>query len=382
MAVEVMNHSAGRVSKTTAFPAAKPMDQTVAESPPTPESLSSSHIIDIRNGKALEMNLKVEISSKLKPENGPKQLPTLLLYDDKGLQLFEEITYLDEYYLTNAEINVLHNSASEIAQHVQSGSMVIELGSGNLRKVSILLEALESAGKDIDYYALDLSLAELERTLGAVPPFMHVRCHGLHGTYDDALVWLKTGEAASRPKCILSLGSSIGNFSRTEAVSFLRGFTNVLRPCDSMLVGLDACYDSAKVYNAYNDKKGVTHKFILNGLSHANTLLREKVFDVDEWEVIGEFIHDKEGGRHQAFYAPKKDVLCCDVRIKAGERVQVEQSLKYSKDESRVLWARSELREVGKWSASTESYSKIIPNFAFHQSSNRYFLALFSFNHL
>lgn len=80
----------------------------------------------------------------------------------------------------------------------------------NLRKVKILLEALEAAGKEIDYYALDLSLTELKRTLAAVPPFYNVKCHGLYGTYDDGLAWLKSAGIASRPKCIMSLGSSIG----------------------------------------------------------------------------------------------------------------------------------------------------------------------------
>ncbi len=80
----------------------------------------------------------------------------------------------------------------------------------NLRKVSILLQALESAGKDVDYYALDLSIKELRRTLEQVPKFDHVRCHGLHGTYDDGLDWLKMPENRSRVKCVMSLGSSIG----------------------------------------------------------------------------------------------------------------------------------------------------------------------------
>lgn len=85
--------------------------------------------------------------------------------------------------------------------------------SSNLRKVSILLRALEAAGKEVDYYALDLSLKELKRTLEQVPPFQHVKCHGLHGTYDDGLDWLKTPEIRSRPKCVMSLGSSIGEFT-------------------------------------------------------------------------------------------------------------------------------------------------------------------------
>jgi uncharacterized SAM-dependent methyltransferase len=131
--------------------------------------------------------------------------------------------------------------------------------------VSILLRALESAGKDVDYYALDLSLKELKRTLEQVPLFKHVKCHGLHGTYDDGLDWLKMPEQRSRPKCVMTLGSSIGefipavllsrvnsstfvgNFHRPDAAAFLRGFSNVLQPSDSMLVGLDATHDPEKV---------------------------------------------------------------------------------------------------------------------------------------
>ena len=41
-----------------------------------------------------------------------------------------QITYLEEYYLTNSEIDVLKRSAAELAQAIPSGSMVIEFGSG------------------------------------------------------------------------------------------------------------------------------------------------------------------------------------------------------------------------------------------------------------
>lgn len=41
-----------------------------------------------------------------------------------------EITYLDEYYLTNNEIEALKTSSREIAEMVLPGAMIIELGSG------------------------------------------------------------------------------------------------------------------------------------------------------------------------------------------------------------------------------------------------------------
>lgn len=87
-------------------------------------------IVDIRRDKK-EHSLVNDIYSGLRPENGgEKRLPTLLLYDEKGLKLFEKITYLDDYYLTNAEIEVLERHADDIAQQLQPGSIVLELGSG------------------------------------------------------------------------------------------------------------------------------------------------------------------------------------------------------------------------------------------------------------
>jgi hypothetical protein len=111
---------------------------------------ASFDIIDIRQG-SVEMNLKVEILSMFLTKNGPRKLPTLLLYDERGLQLFEkvrqplsfikpavpridtflsQITYLEEYYLTNDEIEVLQKYSADIAKLIPEGAMLIELGSG------------------------------------------------------------------------------------------------------------------------------------------------------------------------------------------------------------------------------------------------------------
>jgi len=46
------------------------------------------------------------------------------------LLILLQITYLDEYYLTNYEIEILKKSSAEIASQIPEGSMLIELGSG------------------------------------------------------------------------------------------------------------------------------------------------------------------------------------------------------------------------------------------------------------
>lgn len=93
-------------------------------------AVQPAEIIDIRSDAA-GINLKHEIKAGLNVKEGQeKTLPTLLLYDDKGLKLFERITYLDQYYLTGHEIQVLTEHADQIADRIPNGALVVELGSG------------------------------------------------------------------------------------------------------------------------------------------------------------------------------------------------------------------------------------------------------------
>jgi uncharacterized SAM-dependent methyltransferase len=77
----------------------------------------------------------------------------------------------------------------------------------------------------------------------AADGYKHIKCFGLHGTYDDALEWLKSPEVEAKPKTILWLGSSLGNFKRHEVPPFLSGFGEALQVGDTMLIGIDSCKD-------------------------------------------------------------------------------------------------------------------------------------------
>lgn len=184
-----------------------------------------------------------------------------------------------------------------------------------------------------------------------------MRCHGLFGTYDDGLAWMKETAKLGIPKCILWMGSSIGNLERTEAVDFLRGCSEVLQGQDSMLIGIDACHESDKVYRAYNDKRGTTHEFILNGLKHANKLMGKEVFREDDWKVMGEY--DEVARRHQAFYTPVRDVVVEGTLIRAGEKIRVEESYKYSLLQSDELWQRAGLMVQARFGNRINDYRKL-----------------------
>lgn len=90
------------------------------------------------------------------------------------------------------------------------------------------------------------------------------------------------------------------------------------------------------------------------------------MFNLDDWKVIGEYVYDEEGGRHQAFYSPIHDVNVKGIEIKAGERIQVEESLKYSTEGTTQLWKASGLVLASKMTASSDAYSKFLQFLLFY----------------
>lgn len=91
------------------------------------------------------------------------------------------------------------------------------------------------------------------------------------------------------------------------------------------------------------------YRFILNGLSHANETFGKQVFNLPEWKVIGEYIYDEDGGRHQAFLSPITETDVLGSVIKPFDRIKIEQSVKYSQFGAEKLWKMSGLQEVKRW---------------------------------
>lgn len=313
-------------------------------------------ILDIRRDKS-NQSLVETLKQSLNPSQGQSRaFPTLLLYDEKGLKLFERITYLDEYYLTNAEIDALKAHASEIVARLPEGSRLVELGSGNLRKVNILLEAFEGAKKKVEYNALDLSLSELKRTFAQLDTsaFQYVSFLALHGTYDDALSWLKKSRARATTTCVMTMGSSLGNFTREEASQFLAAFSRVLTASDFMLVGLDGCQEPERIFRAYNDSENVTEEFYRNGLVHANNILGYEAFKQDEWQIEG--LYDEQSHKHQASYIATKSIRGRDFIFDKGEKIHLEDAFKYSEAESDALWHTAGLIPQISYGNETDDY--------------------------
>ena len=223
-----------------------------------------------------------------------------------------------------------------------------------------MLAAFEEEKKAVEYYALDLSLSELRRTLSAVPTetYQYVKCFGLHGTYDDGLAWLQVTKTPTEATCVLSLGSSIGNFSRDGAAKFLHQFSRVLGPQDSLLIALDSCQNAQQIYEAYNDSKGVTETFYRNGLIHANRLLGYEGFEQSKWDVVGVF--DRTLHCHQAYYIASSDVDVNGIPISKGTKIHLEEAYKYSSKQMEDLWQASGLVHQAAFGNKKGDYSKLL----------------------
>ena len=97
-----------------------------------------------------------------KPE---KSLPSKLFYDELGSELFEQITKLDEYYLTRTEAEIFTDRIDEIIGHLGSEVTLIEFGSGNSQKTRILLDHLPDP---VGYVPIDISEEKLTESATAI----------------------------------------------------------------------------------------------------------------------------------------------------------------------------------------------------------------------
>lgn len=73
-------------------------------------------------------HLEAELTKSLSADE--RHLPSLCLWDQQGLQLFEDITHSEDYYPFAAEASLLGGNLDSILDHISEGSVILELGSG------------------------------------------------------------------------------------------------------------------------------------------------------------------------------------------------------------------------------------------------------------
>ncbi len=179
---------------------------------------------------------------------------------------------LPEYYLTRCEREIFQTQAAAIYAAFaapQPAFDLIELGAGDGTKTAVLMAHFLAQGADFTYAPIDISQEAIDLLTGKFQQdFPALRMNAKTGDYFHILETLKA--ISRRRKIVMFLGSNIGNFSRTQAVSFFRRLRQVMNPDDRLFVGFDLQKDPRVIVHAYDDAAGVTAQFNLNLLRRIN----------------------------------------------------------------------------------------------------------------
>jgi L-histidine N-alpha-methyltransferase len=261
----------------------------------------------------------------------PKDIPPKWFYDDRGSQLFDEITRLPEYYPTRRERAILVERADEIAAVTQADTLV-ELGSGTSDKTRILLDALRDAGAISRFVPFDVSEQTLRDAAASVNrEYPSVAVHAVVGDFEHHLGRIPGGGR----RLVAFLGGTIGNLLPPLRAEFLLEIAKGLGPHDYLLLGLDLVKDVGRLEAAYDDGQGVTAEFNKNVLAVMNREL-DADFDETRFEHVAVFEQDtaRIEMRLRAVDAHTVHVraLGLDVRFAAGEEMRTEVSAKFTKE--------------------------------------------------
>lgn len=290
-----------------------------------------------------------------------KTLPCRYFYDDVGSQLFEKITGLPEYYLTEAEDAILRASADGIVACMQTPFSIVEFGSGSSAKTRHLISAaLQQAGR-LDYSPIDISRHFLlESSIGLLSDYEGLTIEAIASEYHDAIDALPhTG----LPRLLLFLGSNIGNFEPNSATEFLRLIAQAMLPHDRLLIGIDLVKNPEVIRSAYNDSLGTTAQFNKNILARINREL-EGTFDLDAFDHDAPFVHDLARVEMRLISRCSQTVhirkLDASFEFVPGEFILTETSCKYTADSFGALAAQANLRLVKRWSDREKLFSVLM----------------------
>ncbi len=311
-----------------------------------PATSTVQPVVDVHLGPGdLAAALRADILSGLTSE--PKELQPKWLYDERGSELFDQITRLEEYYPTEAEREILSTNAATIVAAADADT-IVELGAGTGDKTRALLDAARAHGRLERFIPFDVSeefLRSTATTLAELYPGLLV--HGVVGDFDRHLDRIPTGGR----RLVVFLGGTIGNYAPGPRGELLRRIAAGMAPGDHFLLGTDLVKDPARLELAYDDPVGVTAAFTKNVLAVLNREL-DADFELDRFDAVATWDATQEwvdlGLRSRVDQRVRVDALGLDVDFDAGEFMRTEVSAKFRIEEFTAELAAAGL-DVEHW---------------------------------
>ena len=269
-----------------------------------------------------------------------KHLSSKYFYDDNGSRIFQEIMKMPEYYLTDAEFEILSMQSKQIIEALKFSKPfnIIELGAGDGFKTFKLLEYLVDKKIDFKYMPIDIS----QEAMDALTERLKERLPGINiePQVGDYFEILKVNRESVHPSLLLFLGSNIGNYKKGKAVELLKLFNDNMKDGDKLLIGMDLKKNPVTIHNAYYDKHGITKRFNLNLLLRINRELNAD-FKVDDFDFYCHY--NPDNGEVKSYIVSLREQK---VNIKKLDRIidfdyheliWTELSKKYSLQEIKLL---------------------------------------------
>jgi L-histidine Nalpha-methyltransferase len=297
-----------------------------------------------------EVRDRMRIDALTGLQAGAKSIPPVWFYDEKGSQLFEEITQLPEYYPTRAERRLLELHAPTIAELAKADTLV-ELGAGSCEKSRVLLTALQELGTLTRYVPFDVSDEFLR---GAATSLSHeyggLDVHLVIGDFHEHLSEIPT----EGRRMVAFLGGTIGNFTPGQRERFLFDLNCSMDSDDSFLLGTDLVKDRQRLVEAYDDAAGVTASFNRNVLHVLNEQLGGD-FEPELFSHVAVWNEDEQWIEMRLRAEQATNVTLRDagiqVQFAAGEELLTEISAKFTPERVEAELGAAGFIVDGMWGA-------------------------------
>ncbi|WP_412559915.1 L-histidine N(alpha)-methyltransferase [Winogradskyella sp. MIT101101] len=212
-----------------------------------------------------------------------KYLSSKYFYDDNGSRIFQEIMNMPEYYLTDAEFEILSMQSKQILEALEFSTPfnIIELGAGDGFKTFKLLEYLVNNNVNFNYVPIDIS----QEAMDILSERLKKRLPGINikPKVGDYFEILSANKNSDYPSLLLFLGGNIGNYLEDKANELIKLFNDNMKVRDKLLIGFDLKKNPITIHNAYHDKHGITKRFNLNLLLRINRELNAD-FKIDDFD--------------------------------------------------------------------------------------------------
>jgi dimethylhistidine N-methyltransferase len=286
-----------------------------------------------------------------------KSISPKYFYDAEGSRLFEAICDLAEYYPTRTETALLRDAAPELAASFPAGAALVEFGSGASVKTRILLDAAPQLGA---YVPIDISPEALDEAARAIRgDYPGLLVAPLAEDFTTALSL--PAAVAGRPVVGFFPGSTIGNFTRSEAQDFLVRARRLLGRGAQFVIGVDLVKPEATLVAAYDDAEGVTAAFNKNLLARINRELAAD-FDLEAFAHVARWnAGESRIEMHlQSLKDQRVQVGGQGFRFATGETLHTENSHKFTLEGMASLAQSAGWRLEGRWLNADPAFAVVL----------------------